>query len=77
MVSVGSYSVTLSEISINRPFVYYNRIQSHRPGFSLSQASDMLNDDETMAGQVEDIFITPPDVNVDTDEDSGDEDGVE
>ncbi|KAG5864831.1 hypothetical protein JTB14_033773 [Gonioctena quinquepunctata] len=35
----------------------------------------MLNDDETMAGQVEDIFITPPDVNVDTDEDSGDEDG--
>ncbi|KAG5877348.1 hypothetical protein JTB14_005148 [Gonioctena quinquepunctata] len=74
MVSVGSYSVTLSEISINRPFVYYNRIQSHRPGFSLSQALDMLNDDETMAEQVEDIFITPPDVNVDTDEDSGDED---
>ncbi|KAG5864540.1 hypothetical protein JTB14_007595 [Gonioctena quinquepunctata] len=75
MVSVGIYSVTLSEISINRPFVYYNRIQSHMPGFSLSQALDMLNDDETMAGQVEVIFITPPDVNVDTDEDSGDEDG--
>lgn len=34
----------------------------------------MLNDDEDLLQQVDEIFMEPPDPNVDTDEDSADED---
>lgn len=35
---------------------------------------DMLDEDEGMQAQVEDIFITPPEVNAESDEDSADDD---
>uniref|UniRef100_A0A6P7GD37 Uncharacterized protein LOC114340751 n=1 Tax=Diabrotica virgifera virgifera TaxID=50390 RepID=A0A6P7GD37_DIAVI len=41
-------------------------------GFSLAQSLDIIYNDELIDG---DIFVEPPDTNVDTDEDSGDEDG--
>lgn len=42
-----------------------------RNGLSLSEAMDILLNDEIDG----DVFIEPPNPNVDTDEDSGDEDG--
>ncbi|CAG9840568.1 unnamed protein product [Diabrotica balteata] len=43
--------------------------------FSLAEQIDMVYGDEKLAEQVDNIFITPPDVNgVDTDEDSANED---
>ena len=45
-----------------------------RKGFSLSQAMDMLNEDNDLLQNVDEIFVEPPDPNVDTDEDSADED---
>ncbi|KAL3286716.1 hypothetical protein HHI36_001211, partial [Cryptolaemus montrouzieri] len=39
--------------------------------FSLSQVSDLLNDDEEVSSRVDVIFITPPELNAGTDEDSG------
>ncbi|XP_072399204.1 uncharacterized protein [Diabrotica undecimpunctata] len=43
--------------------------------FSLAEALDMVYGDEKLAEQVDNIFITPPDVNgADTDEDSANED---
>jgi len=41
-------------------------------GLSLSEALDILSNNDEMEG---DIFIEPPNPSVDTDEDSGDEDG--
>ncbi|CAG9827537.1 unnamed protein product [Diabrotica balteata] len=44
-------------------------------GFSLAEALDMVYGDEKLAEQVDNIFITPPDVNgADTDEDYANED---
>lgn len=40
-----------------------------RPGFSLAEALDMLLNEDING----DIFMEPPDVNIDTDEDSADE----
>lgn len=59
------YKNTLYSKSINTCF---------RRGFSLSQALDMLEDDNEMQEHVDEIFITPPEVNAASDEDSADDD---
>lgn len=47
-------------------------------GFTLQEALDILFDVENEnQSQVEQIFIGPPELNVLTDEDSGDEDGAD
>ncbi|KAG5893887.1 hypothetical protein JTB14_001072 [Gonioctena quinquepunctata] len=43
-------------------------------GFSLSQAMDMLKEDDNLLANVDEIFVEPSDTNVDTDEDSANED---
>lgn len=43
-------------------------------GFLLSQALNMLDEGKEIQEQVEKIFLTPPEVNADSDEDSADED---
>ncbi|KAJ8954297.1 hypothetical protein NQ318_005880, partial [Aromia moschata] len=43
-------------------------------GLTLSEALDMVYADENIANQVDDIFIEPPETNVETDEDYADED---
>lgn len=40
----------------------------------MSEALDMVYGDENIANQVDKIFIEPPETNIDTDEDSADED---
>lgn len=40
-----------------------------RRGFSLAEALDMIENDDIDG----DIFIEPPEINIETDEDSGDE----
>ncbi|KAJ8938653.1 hypothetical protein NQ314_011392 [Rhamnusium bicolor] len=53
---------------------YYNMRFYFRGGLTLSEALDMVYSDENIANQVDEIFIEPPETNVETDEDSADED---
>ena len=70
MVSIGGLATEFFQTSVE---INLANLYCFRPGFSLSQALDMLNDDEELSSQVDQIFITPPEVNVDTDKDSADE----
>lgn len=53
---------------------YYNMRFCFRGGLTLSEALDMVYDNDDIANQVDEIFIEPPECNVGTDEDSADED---
>ncbi|KAF5278653.1 hypothetical protein FQA39_LY00695 [Lamprigera yunnana] len=44
------------------------------PGFSLSDALDIIFANDDIANQVDEVFIEPPEATVDTDEDSAEED---
>lgn len=57
-------------VSIHKVIFFFFYFERH--GFSLSDALDILLNDDEMEG---DIFIEPPHPSVDTDVDSGDEDG--
>jgi len=57
-------------VSIHKVIIFFFHFERH--GFSLSEGLDILLNDDEMEG---DIFIEPPHPSVDTDEDSGDEDG--
>ncbi|XP_068081298.1 uncharacterized protein [Anabrus simplex] len=52
----------------------YLRWNICRGGLTLSEVMDILEADDELGHQTEDIFIEPPDGNVDTDEDSANED---
>jgi hypothetical protein len=62
--------MTTLSVSIHKSSLFFFHL--HRPGLSLSEALDILLNNDEMEG---DIFIEPPNPSVDTDEDSGDEDG--
>lgn len=52
--------------------IFYFDFYFNRRGFSLADALDILLNDD-IDGE---IFIEPPDARVETDEDSGDDDGI-